>query len=56
MEFSTCLFEEGVFAMGITYPTVPRGKARLRTIVTSQHTKEELEAGPMRFSNEWGKR
>lgn len=43
MKFSTRLFEEGVFAMGIAYPTVPRGKARLRTIVIAQHTKEELE-------------
>jgi len=43
MKFSTRLFEEGVFAMGIAYPTVSQGKARLRTIVTAQHTREELE-------------
>jgi glycine C-acetyltransferase len=43
MEFSRQLFEEGVLATGITYPTVPEGKARVRTIMTATHTKEELE-------------
>jgi glycine C-acetyltransferase len=43
MKFSDLLFEEGVFAQGIGYPTVPEGKARLRTIVTARHTKEDLE-------------
>lgn len=41
-EFSRLLFEEGVFAVGIGYPTVPRGKARIRTIVTATHTREQL--------------
>ena len=41
--FSRALFEAGVFATGIGYPTVPEGKARIRTIVTSEHTKETLE-------------
>src|SRR5690606_15765006 len=35
MQLSDRLFEEGVFAQGIAYPTVPRGKARVRTIVTA---------------------
>ncbi len=42
MRFSDRLFEEGVFALGIAYPTVPRGKARVRTIVTAGHTREDL--------------
>src|SRR5215831_8692373 len=43
MEFSRELFNEGVFAPGIAYPTVAEGKARLRTIMTATHTKEELD-------------
>ena len=42
MRFSDRLFEEGVFALGIAFPTVPRGKARVRTIVTAGHTREQL--------------
>lgn len=42
-EFSRVLFEEGVLATGIGYPTVPEGKARVRTIVTATHTREELD-------------
>ncbi len=41
--FSKALFEEGVFATGIGYPTVPHGKARIRTIVTATHTRAQLE-------------
>jgi glycine C-acetyltransferase len=44
MELSDRLFEAGVFAMGIGFPTVPEEKSRVRTIVTAQHTREELEA------------
>ena len=40
--FSAQLFEEGVFAQGMGFPIVPKGKARLRTIVTAAHTKDEL--------------
>ncbi|MDI6871395.1 MAG: glycine C-acetyltransferase [Bacillota bacterium] len=43
MRFSDRLFAEGVFAQGIAYPTVPKGKARVRTIVTAGHTKEDLQ-------------
>jgi len=42
-EFSRQLFEEGVFAQGIGYPTVAEGKARIRTIVTATHKRQELE-------------
>jgi glycine C-acetyltransferase len=44
MELSDRLFEAGVFAMGIGFPTVPEEKSRVRTIVTAEHTREELEA------------
>ena len=43
MRLSDRLFEEGVFAMGIGFPTVPEERARVRTIVTAEHTREELE-------------
>jgi glycine C-acetyltransferase len=42
MEFSRELFKEGVLGTGIAFPTVPEGKARIRTIVTATHTKDEL--------------
>jgi glycine C-acetyltransferase len=41
--FSDRLFEEGVFATGIGYPTVPEEKSRVRTIVTAEHSREELD-------------
>jgi glycine C-acetyltransferase len=43
MKLSDRLFEEGVFAQGIGYPTVPDEKSRVRTIVTAEHTPGELE-------------
>ena len=43
MQLADELFAEGVFAQGIAYPTVPRGKARVRTIVTAEHTQEDLQ-------------
>jgi len=43
MDFSRELFKEGIFGTGIAFPTVPEGKARIRTIVTATHTKEELQ-------------
>jgi glycine C-acetyltransferase len=43
MELSDRLFAEGVFAQGIGYPTVPEGKARVRTIVTATHTTADLD-------------
>jgi glycine C-acetyltransferase len=41
--FSDRLFEEGVFAMGIGFPTVAEEKSRVRTIVTAEHSREELD-------------
>lgn len=43
MEFSRDLFQEGVLATGIAFPTVPEGKARVRTIMTATHSRPELE-------------
>lgn len=42
-DLSRALFEEGVLATGIGFPTVPKGKARVRTIVTATHTRAELD-------------
>src|ERR1700691_82804 len=43
MDFSRALFDEGVMATGIAFPTVPEGKARIRAIVSSEHTRAQLE-------------
>jgi glycine C-acetyltransferase len=43
MDLSDRLFTAGVFALGIAFPTVPRGKARIRTIVTAGHTRTHLQ-------------
>jgi glycine C-acetyltransferase len=41
--FSAALFDNGLYATGIGYPTVAEGKARIRTIVTATHTREMLD-------------
>ena len=43
MKLSDRLFDEGVFAQGIAFPTVARDAARVRTIVTATHTQDELQ-------------
>ena len=43
MDLSDRLFAAGVFALGIAFPTVPRGRARIRTIVTAGHTRTHLQ-------------
>ena len=43
MEFSRRLFDAGVMATGIAFPTVPEGKARVRTIMTSEHTRAQID-------------
>jgi glycine C-acetyltransferase len=43
MEFSKALFEAGVMATGIAFPTVPEGKARVRTIMNSEHSRASLD-------------
>ena len=44
-EFSARLFEYGVFAMALGFPTVPRGQARIRVMNTAAHTREDLDRG-----------
>jgi glycine C-acetyltransferase len=44
-EFSRELFDNGVFAMSIGFPTVPRGKARIRVMISASHEKEDLDQG-----------
>ena len=43
MEFSRALFEGGVMGTGIAFPTVPEGKARIRLMLSSEHTKGQLD-------------
>jgi len=49
-EFSRELFEVGVFAMAIGYPTVPRGKARIRVMNSAAHQKDDLDKGLEAFA------
>jgi glycine C-acetyltransferase len=42
MDFSRALFDNGLMATGIAFPTVPEGKARIRTIMTSEHTRPQI--------------
>jgi glycine C-acetyltransferase len=44
-QFSRELFENGVFGMAIGFPTVPRGKARIRVMISAAHTQEDLNQG-----------
>lgn len=44
-QFSRDLFENGVFGMAIGFPTVPRGKARIRVMISAAHTKADLDQG-----------
>ncbi len=44
-EFSARLFEEGVFAMALGFPTVPRGKARIRVMISAMHSQDDLDFG-----------
>jgi glycine C-acetyltransferase len=47
--FSRTLFGEGVFAMAIGYPTVPKGKARIRVMISAAHSQSDLEQGLAAF-------
>ncbi len=44
-QFSQALYEEGVFATAIGFPTVPRGKARIRVMISAAHERDDLEFG-----------
>ncbi len=43
MDYSRALMEQGVMATGIAFPTVPEGKARIRCIMTSEHTRAQID-------------
>ncbi|MEA4906945.1 MAG: glycine C-acetyltransferase [Anaerolineaceae bacterium] len=49
-QFSRELFAEGVFAMSIGFPTVPRGKARVRVMISAAHSQSDLEQGVEAFA------
>ncbi len=49
-QFSRRLFEEGVFAMAIGFPTVPLGKARIRVMISATHSREDLDYGIEKFA------
>ena len=51
MALSDALLERGVFAQGIGFPTVPRGRARVRTIVTAAHSDAQLDAALEAFAD-----
>jgi glycine C-acetyltransferase len=44
-DFSARLFENGVFATAIVFPTVPKGTARIRAMVSAAHSREDLKKG-----------
>ena len=48
-EFSKRLFEEGIFVQAIVYPTVPKGTARLRVMISAVHTKDDLDFAVEKF-------
>jgi glycine C-acetyltransferase len=50
-EFSKRLYEEGIFASGITYPTVPRGKARIRCMLSAAHDRSDLDYAIEKFES-----
>jgi glycine C-acetyltransferase len=48
-EFSRRLFQQGVFAMAIGFPTVPMGKARIRAMISATHSESDLDFGIEKF-------
>lgn len=49
-DFSRRLFDDGVFAMSIGYPTVPKGKARIRVMNSAAHSHSDLETALETFA------
>ncbi|MGD0523475.1 MAG: aminotransferase class I/II-fold pyridoxal phosphate-dependent enzyme, partial [Candidatus Microgenomates bacterium] len=50
VEFSRKLFEKGIFAVALCYPTVPMGKARIRVMISAAHTRKHLDQALLAFS------
>ena len=49
-QFSRELFEAGVFAMSIGFPTVAKGKARIRVMISASHDRDDLGQGLEAFA------
>jgi len=49
-EFSKKLFERNVFAQAISYPTVPKGKARMRVMISATHSRDDLDFAVEQFT------
>ena len=49
-QFSREMFESGVFAMALGFPTVPQGKARIRVMISAAHEKKDLDKGLETFA------
>nr|WP_259459515.1 aminotransferase class I/II-fold pyridoxal phosphate-dependent enzyme [Mesotoga sp. HF07.pep.5.2.highcov] len=47
--FSKRLFEEGIFASSIGFPTVPKGKARIRVMISASHSRKDLDFAVSKF-------
>lgn len=50
-EFSKQLFENGVFASALSFPTVPKGKARIRVMISASHSRDDLDQGLQIFES-----
>jgi glycine C-acetyltransferase len=50
-QFSRELFDAGVFAMALGFPTVPQGKARIRVMISAAHSKDDLNKGLEAFKS-----
>ena len=51
MAFSKALLDAGVYVSGIVFPTVPKGKGRLRVMISAGHTKEDLDFAIEKFES-----
>jgi glycine C-acetyltransferase len=49
-EFSRKLFDNGIFAMALGFPTVPKGKARIRVMISAAHSRDDLDRGLEAFA------
>jgi glycine C-acetyltransferase len=49
-DMAAALFEEGIYAVGFSFPVVPKGKARIRVQVSAAHTREDLDTAVAKFT------
>ena len=50
-QFSRELFQQGVFATALGFPTVPQGKARIRVMLSAAHTRQDLDEALEAFAS-----